>query len=68
MKEIKASEFRAHCLKLMDEVASKGETITTTKNGCPVAELGPVKNKPVRLFGMHADQIEIIGDIIAPIQ
>jgi prevent-host-death family protein len=67
MKEIKASEFKARCLQLMDEVAANGETITITKNGHPVAELGPVKNKPATLFGAHAGQIEITGDIIAPI-
>lgn len=67
MKEIKASEFKARCLQLMDEVAAKGETITITKNGRPVAELGPVKNKPATLFGAHEGQIEILGDIIAPI-
>lgn len=67
MKSIKASEFKARCLQLMDEVAASGETITVTKNGRPVAELGPIKNKPATLFGAHADQIEVIGDIIAPI-
>lgn len=67
MKSIKASEFKARCLQLMDEVAAKGETITITKNGRPIAELGPIKNKPATLFGAHAGQIEICGDIIAPI-
>lgn len=67
MKSIKASEFKARCLQLMDEVAASGETITVTKNGRPVAELGPIKNKPATLFGAHAGQIEVIGDIIAPI-
>ena len=66
MKEIKASEFKARCLQLMDEVAANGETITITKNGRPVAELGPVTNKPATLFGAHAGQIKALGDIIAP--
>ena len=66
MKEIKASEFKVRCLQLMDEVAAKGETITITKNGRAVAELGPVKDKPASLFGAHAGQIEILGDIVAP--
>lgn len=66
MQSIKASEFKVRCLQLMDEVAANGETITITKNGRPVAELGPIKNKPATLFGAHAGQIEIIGDIITP--
>jgi antitoxin (DNA-binding transcriptional repressor) of toxin-antitoxin stability system len=37
MRTIKASEFRARCLKLMDEVAASGEPVVITKNGKPVA-------------------------------
>ena len=32
MKPIKASEFKAKCLKLMDQVAETGETLVITKN------------------------------------
>ena len=38
-RTIKASEFKAKCLKLMDEVAETGEEIIITKNGKPVAKL-----------------------------
>ena len=37
MRTIKASEFKAKCLKIMDEVAETGETVLITKNGVPVA-------------------------------
>ena len=36
-RTIKASEFKAKCLKLMDEVAESGEEIVITKNGRPVS-------------------------------
>ena len=39
---VKASEFKAKCLKLMDEVAATGDTITVTKNGRPVVEVRAV--------------------------
>ena len=42
-RTIKASEFKAKCLKLMDEVAASGEEIVITKNGKPVAKLTPWK-------------------------
>ena len=42
---MKASEFKAKCLALMDEVARTGERIVITKNGEPVAELVPHKKK-----------------------
>ena len=37
MKTMSASEFKAKCLKIMDEVAASGEPVTITKNGKPVA-------------------------------
>lgn len=39
MREIKASEFKAKCLKLIDEVAESGEAIIITKRGKVVARL-----------------------------
>lgn len=44
-KTIKASEFKAKCLKLMDEVAESGEEIVITKNGRPVSRLTPYRGK-----------------------
>ena len=38
-RTIKASEFKAKCLKLMDEVADNGNEIVITKNGRPVSRL-----------------------------
>ena len=40
-RQIKASEFKAKCLALMDEVARTGNPLVITKNGKPVAELVP---------------------------
>ncbi len=67
MKSIKASEFKAKCLKLMDQVAETGETLVITKNGNPVAELRPAKRRLKSLFGAHKGLIEIKGDIVAPL-
>ncbi|WP_448189113.1 type II toxin-antitoxin system Phd/YefM family antitoxin [Azospirillum sp. sgz301742] len=64
---MKASEFKAKCLHLMDEVAENGESIVITKNGKPVAELVPAKKRPESLFGFMKGQIQIIGDIMEPI-
>lgn len=67
MHTIQASEFKATCLALMDEVARTGETIVVTKNGRPVAELRP--HRPPRIaspLGLHAGQSEILGDVIEP--
>lgn len=64
---IKASEFKARCLKLMDEVAETGREIVITKNGRPVSRLVPHVERPKSLFGIDKGKIEILGDIIEPI-
>jgi prevent-host-death family protein len=68
VETIQASEFKAKCLALMDEVARTGRTIVVTKNGKPVAELRP--HRPPRassLIGLHKGQTKILGDIVSPI-
>ena len=64
---VKASEFKARCLKLMDEVAENGEEIVITKNGKPVAKLTAFQDRPKTFFGVDKDRLEILGDIISPI-
>jgi prevent-host-death family protein len=41
MKSIKASEFKARCLEILDEVARTGDTVAISKRGRVVAELVP---------------------------
>lgn len=64
---ISASQFKARCLGLMDQVAATGEVLVITKNGQPVAELHPCA--PARRaspFGLHPEVV-IHGDLLAPI-
>lgn len=67
MKTIKASEFKAKCLQLMNEVAESGDIIIITKNGQPIAQLAPVVSRPATLAGTHRGKIDILGDIVGPI-
>ena len=66
-KTIKASEFKAKCLALIDEVAASGDKLIITKNGEPLAELVPHRPKKGDLFGIWKDSVKITGDIISPI-
>ena len=66
-RTIKASEFKATCLKLMDEIAASGEEIVITKRGRPVAKLGPWRETPRAWFGRDRDIIEIHGDLTEPL-
>lgn len=40
-REITATQFKARCLRLLDEVAETGETLVVTKHGRPVARVEP---------------------------
>ena len=65
---MKASEFKAKCLKLMDEVAETGEEIVITKRGRPVARLRPLQRTREAPFGRDRDIIRVHGDIDAPLE
>lgn len=41
LKEITATQFKAKCLRLLDQVAETGETLVITKHGRPVARVEP---------------------------
>ena len=64
---IKASEFKAKCLHLMDEIAQTGEELIITKNGKPVSVLRPYKKTPSSLFGCQKDKIHSHDDLIEPV-
>jgi prevent-host-death family protein len=63
---IPAGEFKAKCLKLLDQVAEKRETLVITKHGKPVAEVRPVPEQGDFVGSMRGTG-EILGDIISPI-
>ncbi len=67
--QIPAGEFKAKCLKLMDQVRDSGREIVITKRGKPVAKLVPLepKERPP-LFGCMKGTFEITGDIVSPIE
>lgn len=44
-QEISASEFKATCLKLLDDVAATGAEVVVTKRGKPVAKVVPVEDR-----------------------
>ena len=67
MKTIKASEFKAKCLKIMDEVSVTGEAVVITKNGKAVSKLVPYQEPRESLFGRHQREVEVIGDVVGPV-
>ena len=67
IRTMKASEFKAKCLQLMDEVAHEGNEIVITKHGKPVSRLVPYRPPPKSRFGAGRDRMKSVGDIISPV-
>ena len=66
-RTMKASDFKAKCLQLMDEVAHEGSEIVITKHGKPISRLVPYRDPPRSLFGAGRGRMKIVGDIIGPV-
>lgn len=68
MKTINASDFKAKCLAMFDEIATTGEAITVFKHGKPIAEIFPAvdreKGYPQETL---KGTVEILGDIVSPV-
>lgn len=65
MKEISATQFKARCLALLDEVAGGGMELVVTKHGRPVARVVP----PDEGASLRGSVTYKVGDeeLIAPI-
>lgn len=62
---INAAQFKAKCLKLIDEVAATREPLIITKRGKPLAKLAPIEDEtPASLFGYMKGTVQILGDIV----
>ena len=64
-RTVSATEFKAKCLALLDEIDERGGTITVTKRGRPVATVKPAPKKRWKSSeGILAGKVKIIGDIV----
>ncbi|MFZ3342364.1 MAG: type II toxin-antitoxin system prevent-host-death family antitoxin [Terriglobales bacterium] len=62
-----AGAFKVHCLKVMDEVQKKRETIIITKHGKPVVKIVPAGQDTDEIYGFLKGKVKIVGDIVSPI-
>jgi antitoxin (DNA-binding transcriptional repressor) of toxin-antitoxin stability system len=67
MRQIGASDFKARCLAILDEVAETGESVQVLKRGKVVARLIPAFDDHVE----HAQDtltgtVTTLGDVLAP--
>lgn len=63
---IAAGDFKARCLKLLDQVAETREPLVITKHGKAVAKLVPIPPEAA-LFGALAGSVIAEGDIVSPL-
>ena len=63
--EITATQFKARCLALLDEVAENGGELIVTKRGRPVAKVVPAE-KPPDLRG-SVEYLVSDEELIAPL-
>jgi prevent-host-death family protein len=66
MKTMAAGKFKAQCLAVLDEVETRRECVTVTKNGRPVAKMVPLEleENPLSTFFIGG---KILGDIMSPV-
>ena len=67
MKSMPAGEFKARCLRIMEQVRTTRQPVVITKRGRPVAKLGPVGKDGDDIFGCLKGVFEIVGDIESPL-
>lgn len=63
---VPAGEFKAKCLKMIDEVAEKGKPIVVTKRGKPLVKVIPIPSQ-ADFVGSMRGSVLWEGDIISPI-
>lgn len=63
-REMRAGDFKAKCLAVLDEVASSRREVIITKRGKPVARLLPLE--PASSEPLHG-LIEYEGDLVSPL-
>ncbi len=67
-EKMPAGKFKAECLKVMEKVKKTHRKITITKRNVPIAQIGPIDEKEEKTFGKLEGSIQIIGNIIDPIE
>jgi prevent-host-death family protein len=64
--KVAVGEFKAKCLKLLNEVSETRKPIVITKRGKPLAKVVPIPSHKT-LFGAMKGSGVILGDIISPL-
>ena len=68
LEEVSISQFKAKCLRLLEQVRKTRKPLRVTKFGKPVADIVPAAVTVDRAswFGSMKDSGKILGDIVSP--
>ena len=69
--KIAISQFKSHCLEIIEKLQTNGQSVIITKRDKAVAKVLPIDNKKISLFGILKNKAEIklnVTDIFNNIQ
>jgi prevent-host-death family protein len=69
MKQVNVSEFKAICLRLLEDVRQTGQPIEILKSGKPLAVVHPppVANRKAAFGALRSSLAAPVGDLVTPL-
>lgn len=65
MSQMGVTDFKAHCLEVMDRVRRTGKPVVVTRRGVPLVKVVPAEPVVAGGLGWLADRTEVVGDVEA---
>lgn len=66
-KTVEESQFAEHATELLKEVTESGDELLITREGKPVAVIGPTAKTRYPTLESFRGSVKIVGDIAAPL-
>ena len=69
VKTVSVTDFKTHCLRLIEEVSRTGEALMLTKRGKKIAKVVPSEIEPKldTTPGRCASSVIHVGDVLTPV-
>jgi len=67
MKKMPAGEFKARCLRVMEEVKKYRTPVVIHQERAPGREDRPCRRAAEDIFGCMADTVKVVGDVESPV-
>ena len=67
MKRIQASDFKVHCLSIIETISRNHEPVIVTRYGKPIVKIEPVNSEKDTSDKPLKGKAIFIGDIISPV-